>query len=298
MPVQKVLDSNGNSMLLYVHEKKPQYFSSPLLNVDMVENMPDQQLRHDDIMLCSYPKAGCHWVWDIIRMLLKGTTTVDAAMKESCMMEYPVDSEFYGKVDIEDLPSPRVLNNHQHFENQPKDVLDKKIKVVFVYRNPKDVAVSFYHHHKKIDEYQYSEPDFASYLPRFTDGLVDYGCIYDYLRDWERGIKQHKDLNICVLCYEQLQKNPFPEVQRLSSFLGQGHGEEFIRSVVEAASIDNMRKAKVTGPGGHSGREVMYRKGKVGDWKNHFTVAHSEWFDHVTRSRMGDSKMFNFIYSL
>uniref|UniRef100_A0A0B6YX13 Sulfotransferase domain-containing protein n=2 Tax=Arion vulgaris TaxID=1028688 RepID=A0A0B6YX13_9EUPU len=43
---------------------------------------------------------------------------------------------------------------------------------------------------------------------------------------------------------------------------------------------------------------LVYRKGKVGDWKNFFTVAQSEWFDHIIRTRMGKTELFKFRYSL
>ncbi|XP_035828779.1 sulfotransferase 6B1-like [Aplysia californica] len=110
MPVQQVKDFLGFSMNLYVHEKKPQYFGMSMFNQDMLENMPDFPLREDDILLCSYPKSGCHWVWEISRLLMSGRTTADKVDKENYMMEA---SNCSGFGDIADLPSPRLLNNHE-----------------------------------------------------------------------------------------------------------------------------------------------------------------------------------------
>ncbi|KAI8749223.1 sulfotransferase 1C4 [Biomphalaria glabrata] len=45
------------------------------------------------------------------------------------------------------------------------------------------------------------------------------------------------------------------------------------------------------------GDPVMYRKGEVGDWKNTFTVAQSEWLDQIIAREMAESKL-TFKYTL
>jgi len=296
MPVRHVIDGLGHTLRLYVHEKKPWHLSASVFNSDMCENMPSYPLRDDDILICSYPKSGCHWVWEISRMLLKGDTTLDDVNKESAMMEFSnVERQ---KNDLDSLPSPRILNNHQHFDNQPQDLVKKKTKVIFIYRNPRDVAVSFYYHTKRLPFYQFTGPDFASYLPRFVDGLVDHGSVFDYMKGWENGIK-NQELNACVLCYEDLKTSglSLSSLRKLSTFLGQSHDDAFLEEVIKATDISNMRSAK-TQSFKDAGGSIHYRKGQIGDWKNHFTVAQSEWFDHVTRTRMADSEMFHFRYDV
>jgi hypothetical protein len=46
------------------------------------------------------------------------------------------------------LPSPRVIPTHLPSRLYPKTVLERQCKRVYVVRNPKDVAVSFYHHRR------------------------------------------------------------------------------------------------------------------------------------------------------
>ena len=43
---------------------------------------------------------------------------------------------------IEQIPSPKVILTHYSINALPKDVLNKRIQIVHVYRNPKSVAVS------------------------------------------------------------------------------------------------------------------------------------------------------------
>lgn len=47
---------------------------------------------------------------------------------------------------MEHYPSPRILNTHYVPPLLPRQMKDTNTKIVFIYRNPKDVAVSLYHH--------------------------------------------------------------------------------------------------------------------------------------------------------
>lgn len=292
MPVVKVTDSLGHTMDLYRMDSKPHYFQKADFNLEFMENMSKYSLRDDDIILCSYMKSGCHWFWEISRLLLDGKTDVSQLEKECSMMEAN------GVFDnIEQAPSPRILNTHLSFDLLPEDILKKGNKVIFVYRNPKDVAVSLFYHHTRLRGYNYTGTDFKSHLVRFQEGLVDNNCIFEYLRDWERVINNNPELKICVFCFEDMKENPMREVKRLSKFLEKDYSEDFLETVINATNITALRQAKTNHRKDENG-SIMYRKGIVGDWKNHFTVAQNEWYDHIIRTRMSGSQMFKFRYEL
>ena len=48
-------------------------------------------------------------------------------------------------------------------------ISEKKTKIVLALRNPKDVAVSFYHHHKGMESHKY-DGKFADYFQLFIEG--------------------------------------------------------------------------------------------------------------------------------
>lgn len=50
---------------------------------------------------------------------------------------------------INALPSPRILNTHYPPHVLPAGILEKRTKIVFVYRNPKSVAISAYFQYGK-----------------------------------------------------------------------------------------------------------------------------------------------------
>ena len=73
-------------------------------------------------------------------MLRKGRAEHDAHTKVQLMMEF-VTTDKLGQ-----MPSPRTLNAHLPFSMLPvAEVKAKRVRVVHVYRNPKDTCVSLYH---------------------------------------------------------------------------------------------------------------------------------------------------------
>lgn len=69
----------------------------------------------------------------------------------------------------EDLPSPRYIKTHLPFTLLPPDLLNTS-KVIYVARNPLDVAVSYYHHNRLLKVHDY-KGDFEAYWKYFQDGV-------------------------------------------------------------------------------------------------------------------------------
>lgn len=62
--------------------------------------------------------------------------------------------------------SPRFVKSHLPKDLLPTQIWEKKAKVIFVVRNPKDVAVSNYHHYKLFHTY---EGTLNEFLEAFLD---------------------------------------------------------------------------------------------------------------------------------
>lgn len=80
------------------------------------------------------------------------------------------------------LPSPRFIKSHLPFSLLPPSLLDT-CKVVFVTRDPRDVAVSFYHHNRLLKNHGFIG-DFKTYWNYFIQGLGMYSyvlvCLYAF----------------------------------------------------------------------------------------------------------------------
>ncbi|KAK7485374.1 hypothetical protein BaRGS_00023322, partial [Batillaria attramentaria] len=110
-----------------------------------LRDLKDADLKSSDVIIAGYPKTGTHWTIEIVHMLMRNTT------------EYDQESELPGFFDFTpqekgsnppDSP-PRLFSTHLMLHHLPRQVWEKKVKVVYLLRNPKDVWVSLYHQTNK-----------------------------------------------------------------------------------------------------------------------------------------------------
>ena len=171
----------------------------------------------------------------------------------------------------------------------PIDVKNKGIKVIHVSRNPKDVCVSAFHYMKMFKQVRDFQPPWDDFVNMFQK-MHMFGTWVDYTKDW---LEYRHDPNILFVQYEEFVQDPQKMILRLSQHVGKQLTSEQIDRIVNLVSFDNMRdnpKLDVK----HSeildntkGRFV--RKGKVGDWKNHFSKEQSEMFDQMYEKLASDT---------
>lgn len=66
--------------------------------------------------------------------------------------------------------SRRFIKTHLPISLMPRNIKEVGSKLVYVARNPKDVAASFYYFHKSLSELQFNG-NFESFAQYFTDDL-------------------------------------------------------------------------------------------------------------------------------
>ncbi|KAL8591574.1 hypothetical protein ACOMHN_055541 [Nucella lapillus] len=245
--------------------------------------------REDDVVISAYPKSGTHWVWEIVRMLREGRTDLPVVEKD----DYNIELDC---TNIPAMPSPRTLCTHLLYQQLPT-LRSAGCKIVSITRNPRDVAVSFYNHHVKLEEYYHYKGAWKDYFHLFVDGELDYGSWFDYAREWEEAMASGPLPPVISLSYEDMKENAVAEVTKLSQFLGKNHEEAFIQSVCDACDFASMRKRKGTLELCSEGSPIMYRKGEVGDWQNWFTPEQVARMDEVYESKMAGSS-FRVRYTL
>ena len=75
-----------------------------------------------------------------------------------------------------------------------------------------------------------------------------------------------------------------PVMKQLGGFLGLERSEDFYQRVVAQTSFDNVKAFRDAANAGKTllnPGKSLYRKGQVGDWINHLTVAQSRRFDKM-----------------
>ncbi|XP_059171149.1 sulfotransferase 1C4-like [Physella acuta] len=110
------------------------------------------EIRPDDVMICSYPKTGLHWQQEIVNMLMHKSDTLSSESENNiCFLDVRPIHIFAN------IESPRLIVTHVPFRYLPKQALEKKIKIIYLDRNPKDVLVSYYNHvHEQVYPMHYS----------------------------------------------------------------------------------------------------------------------------------------------
>ncbi|VDI62289.1 Hypothetical predicted protein, partial [Mytilus galloprovincialis] len=112
--------------------------------------------------------------------------------------------------------------------------------------------------------------------------------------------KQRKTiLDMIFTCsYEEMKKDPKTEIRKLADFLEVQCTDKLIEDIAKATSFENMKENKIDFSKAVDGITHIYRKGIVGDWKNHFTVAQNEQFDaqYVEDRQRSNSLPYDFLF--
>uniref|UniRef100_A0A8B9L4H1 Sulfotransferase n=1 Tax=Astyanax mexicanus TaxID=7994 RepID=A0A8B9L4H1_ASTMX len=159
--------------------------------------------------------------------------------------------------------------------------------IVYCARNAKDNAVSYFHF-DRMEKLQPEPGDWSSFLQRFREGKMVFGSWFDHVCGWWE--KKQTYSNIHYMFFEDM-------VEVRSLFLHEVSWKVFeekekIRGDVQ---FDVMKANPMTNLSEDGSLDFsvsqFLRKGKVGDWKNHFTVAQNEQFDELYKQKMKNTTL-------
>ncbi|XP_072018878.1 sulfotransferase 1A1-like [Amphiura filiformis] len=277
-----------------------------MVSEEVVKALTDYDVRDDDVWVTTYPKAGTHWTVEIVNLVMKdGHEEKIDRTKQPGPMEF--DFAQPGTKNPESLPplmrvpqyerakdwpSPRVLMTHLPEHMMPKQIYEGKGKVIFVLRNPKDLAVSYWHFLRPY-KYNPKHEQWDTFIEQYcTDEMVYSSWFTFNLGFWK---KHRHDKNFLFLKFEDMKRDLRGAVVQIADFLGQPLSDEAIDRIVAKSDVDSM-KQRFNTTNDKSGKPKVgapsiIRKGIVGDWKNQFTVAQNEAFDTLYREKMEGSDL-------
>ncbi|XP_074132896.1 sulfotransferase 1 family member D1-like isoform X2 [Sminthopsis crassicaudata] len=200
-----------------------------------------------------------------------------------------------GVKKLGELKSPRLVKTHLPVELLPSSLWKNDCKMIYVSRNAKDVAVSYYYFYKKIKIHP--KPDsWEEFLEKFMTGKVIFGSWYDHVKGWW---EKKKDYRILYLFYEDMKENPKRELLKMLKFLEKDLPEETVNKILYHTSFEIMKENSTTNytmmPEDKMDNKIspFMRKGISGDWKNNFTVAQYERFEkHYNQQMEGTTLKF------
>ncbi|XP_006839425.1 PREDICTED: sulfotransferase 6B1 [Chrysochloris asiatica] len=228
------------------------------------------EARSDDIVLASYPKCGSNWLLHIVSELI-----IAVSKKKHEHPEFPVlecgDLEKYQR--MKKFPSPRILATHLHYDKLPKSIFKNNAKILVLFRNPKDTAVSFFHFHNDVPDIpSYSSWD--EFFRQFMEGQVSWGSYFDFAMNWNKHID---DANVKFILYEDLKVNLASGVKQIAEFFDFSLTGEQIETISAQSTFQAMR-ARSQETHGAVG-PFLFRKGEIGDWRNLFSETQNQEMD-------------------
>src|SRR5271163_4694791 len=222
-----------------------------------------------DTFLVSYPKSGNTWVRFLLANLLHPNETVGFANINRLLPAPGVLSKRF----LRSLPRPRILKSHETFDVRFR-------KVIYLVRDPRDVAISEYHFDLKK---RYIEPDLSleQFVKRFIAGETSsYSSWWEHAASWI-ATRQGNPAFLLVR-YEDLLADSIGETRKIAEFLGIPAGPERLQAAVERSSADRMRKLEKQEADHWTGtkntrKDIPFvRAATSGGWKESLPLASAE----------------------
>ncbi|XP_063299672.1 sulfotransferase 6B1-like [Pelobates fuscus] len=279
LKILEVAQGKSQDELLFTY--KGVLFPSSTCSNETFEAMESFEAREDDVMLTAYPKCGSNWAVHLLKDMIHATynKTPPGVIP---LLEFGAPNKFE---KLKEESSPRLIATHLNYDLIPKSCFKKKTKMLVVFRNPKDTAVSlfhFYNNNPMLPNYS----SFDNFFPDFLSGKVMYGSYFDHAVEWNKYIDESR---VLLLTFEQMKADLEVSIKKIAEFFGFPLTEEQVKNIANGASFKSM-KEKSGETHGKFG-PVIFRKGDVGDWKQYFSEDQNQQIDAKFEECLAGTKL-------
>ncbi len=254
-------------------------------------------------LIIGHPKSGNTW----LKVMISRLYQLRYDLPESKLIN---TDEFARK--IPEIPRLAATNGCYSYEQEVGKLLsvgavDNPLRhkpVIFLARNPIDIAVSWYHQFTKRQSAAKQElinHSIARPIDRRTVQMWEFvrhsdiglEFLIEYQNTWARNIAELEQGTL--IKYEELREQPIPTLHRITRLMGEDFSEDEIRQAVEWGSFDNLQKLETSGTFKQGGMKLVnandpstfkVRRGKVGGYREDFDAEQVAELETLVRDRI------------
>jgi hypothetical protein len=240
----------------------------------------DFEPRADDLFIVTYPRSGTTWM----QMILYQLATDGELDFEHIYQVCPYfEVSRAGSNGFTGVPEPRTFKSHLAYQDIPKGC-----KYIYVARDGRDVAVSYYHFSRTHMGFRWTFDDF---FDLFLQGKVESASWFEHVKGWWI---HRNDPNVLFLRYEDLLHDLDSCLRRIIAFCDLEVDPARFPAIRERCSFAFMkaherkfdhRFGMVCDQGMAS--NSFLRQGRAGTWKETLTSRQAARFARAFHKHLG-----------
>lgn len=181
-------------------------------------------IKPDDVFLVSYPRSGNSWLRYMLANLFHPT------------LEWNVNNLNRAIPDLHQQLTDNFIDSHPRIFKSHCSYRGDYSRVIYLYRDGRDVSLSYYDLKKKVRGYKKEFPDF---LVEMLKGKLTFGSWQAHINSW---LFNQGNTSLLAIQYEQLYNDIAGTIKLVGDFLGFQWGNEEIKSAVNKSSVEKQKK--------------------------------------------------------
>uniref|UniRef100_A0A1L8EFU1 Putative estrogen sulfotransferase-like isoform x1 n=1 Tax=Haematobia irritans TaxID=7368 RepID=A0A1L8EFU1_HAEIR len=264
-----------------------------------LDKVHDIEVFEDDVWLVTLPKCGTTWMQELLWLVMNGYD-FQAAKSEHLEVRSPFmefDYLIYHDLErafkaIENVKRPRLIKSHLSLALLPTQIWEKKPKLIYVSRNPKDAFVSEYHFFRHMGDF---EPEHK--LEDYLCNRMENSSSNEQFDNTMEFYTLRNEPWIYYTSFERMKMDLRAVIQDVCQFLNKTIDDETMKQMLKHLSFEEMKKNPTTNhyweiERAHKERNVSLdgfqfcRKGKINGYKEEISSDMAKKLDDWVQNKM------------